>query len=91
VLSLVDGLLNDELPVDGLLNDELLPDGLVDALATGTAATSGPAPGAAPAPESTAPFAGPAVSLGGAPMTVSRPGDSSDDSFTEEIEARQRM
>ncbi len=77
--------------VDGVLNDELVPDGLVDPLATGTAATSGPAPGAAPAPESTAPFAGPAVSLGGAPTMVSRPGDSSDDSFTEESEARQRM
>jgi hypothetical protein len=90
VLAPVDGLLSGEL----LNADRLLSDGLTDPLSTVPVPRPAPVPGATPAlgePESTAPPAGPLVSLGCSPMMVSSSGKASDDSFTEVIEARQRM
>lgn len=93
VLLLVDGLpselLNDEL----LSSDRLLSDGPVDPLSSNPAPTSAPVPVATPAsdPESTEPSVAPDVSLGSSPMMVPRSGKPPNDSFTEVIEARQRM
>lgn len=87
-LSLVAGLANDELsddelPDGGLLKDELANEGLalVDPLSTGSAL----------GPEAVGPPVVAVVSVGSAPMMVSRPGEASEDSFTEVMEARQRM
>ena len=94
VLSPVDGLLKDEVLSGGLLSaDRLSSDGLADPLSTDPAPTSVPGLAATPAlgPESIVPPVAPVVPLGCAPMMVSSPGEAPEDSFTEVIEARQRV
>lgn len=94
VLSPVDGLLKDEVLSGELLSaDRPLSDGLADPLSTDPAPTSRPGRVAPPAlgPESFVPPVAPAPSPGCAPMMVSSAGEPSEDSFTEVIEARQRM
>jgi hypothetical protein len=91
VLPLVDGLLGELLNGELLSADRLLSDGPVGPLSTSPAPLSILVPGARPAPESAVLPVAPLVSLGCSPMMASSVGNPSDESFTEVIEARQRM
>jgi hypothetical protein len=100
VLSLVDGLLKDEVPDDGLANDDresadrLLSDGPVDPPPSGVTPASAPVPAPAPAAgaDEALPPEPPVVSPGCASRMGSSAGnESADASLTEVIEARQRM
>ena len=89
----VDGLPSELLDDELLSSDRLLRDGPVDPLSTDPAPTSAPVLVAMSAlwPESVVASVASVVSLGSAPMMVPRSGKPPDDSFTEVIEARQRM
>lgn len=93
LLLLVDGLPSETLDDEPLNADRLLTDGPVDSLSRDPALTAAPVSAATPAsgPESAEPSVAPVESLGSAPMTVPRSGKPPDDSFTEVMEARQRM